>query len=66
MEGLYKTPFEKFAPTSPYGTPAQIAEFLEAFVEVGCREINIIPVAATPHEATEAVAEVRHLLTTSR
>ncbi len=62
MEGLYNTPFEKFERTSPYGSPAQLGEFLQPFIDVGCRDINIIPVAATPHEATEAVAEVRRLL----
>ncbi len=62
METLYTTPFENFERTTPYGTPADVAAFLADYVSVGCREINIIPVAATSEEAINSVAEVRRLL----
>lgn len=65
METLYQTPFEKFERTTPYGTPADVAAFLADFVAVGCREFNIIPVAATAQESIESVAEVRRLLRSS-
>jgi alkanesulfonate monooxygenase SsuD/methylene tetrahydromethanopterin reductase-like flavin-dependent oxidoreductase (luciferase family) len=62
MEALYKTPFEKFERYSPYGTAADVAAELAPFLEAGCRDINVIPAAASAGEATEGVAEVRRLL----
>ena len=62
MEGLYKTPFEKFERWSPYGTPEDVAAFLRNYVDVGCVDLNLIAVAAHEGEAIEGVAEVRRLL----
>ncbi len=62
MEGLYRTPFEKFERWSPWGTPAAVADALAPFVEAGCAHLNIIPVAGSTTEAVAAVAEVRDRL----
>ena len=64
MESLYRTPFEKFERYTPYGNPADIADALRPFLEVGCRNVNLIPVASSPEEAVAGVAEVRRLLHT--
>jgi len=62
MESLYRTPFTKFEKYTPYGTPADVANGLDAYVAAGCREFNLIPAAAHPDEAIASVAEVRRLL----
>ena len=62
MESLYRTPFAKFEKYTPYGTPEDVAIRLAPYVAAGCREFNMIPVAADPAEAIESVAEVGRLL----
>ena len=66
MERLYKLPFEKFERWSPCGTAADVAEFLQPYVHVGCREFNLIAVADSDRETIEGVAEVRRLLRIER
>jgi alkanesulfonate monooxygenase SsuD/methylene tetrahydromethanopterin reductase-like flavin-dependent oxidoreductase (luciferase family) len=63
METLYRTPFDRFERFVPHGTPAEVADALLPFLEAGCRDLNLIPVAAGVDEAVDAVAEVRSLLT---
>src|SRR6476619_1431490 len=36
MEGFYQIPFDRFERYSPFGTPADIAEFLAPYVDAGC------------------------------
>jgi alkanesulfonate monooxygenase SsuD/methylene tetrahydromethanopterin reductase-like flavin-dependent oxidoreductase (luciferase family) len=62
MEGLYRTPFERFERYSPCGTPADVADALAPFVGAGCTTFNLIPRAADPSDTIDAVAEVRRLL----
>ena len=62
MEEFYRVPFEKFERHTPYGTPADIAEFLDPFVEAGCRTVNLTMCAETFEEAVEGAAEVKRLL----
>ena len=62
MEDLYRIPYEKFEKWSPFGTPTEVAAFLRPYLSVGCKDINIIPVAKNPQAATDAVAEVAALL----
>lgn len=66
MEALYRTPFAKFERFVPVGTPAAVADALRPFVDAGCRDLNLIPVAASADEAIDAVGEVRSLLAGSR
>jgi len=62
MQDMYRIPFEPFERYSPYGSPAEIAEFLAPYVEAGCTRFNVMPVAATPEHEVEAVAEIRERL----
>jgi alkanesulfonate monooxygenase SsuD/methylene tetrahydromethanopterin reductase-like flavin-dependent oxidoreductase (luciferase family) len=62
MEGLYRTPFEKFDRYIPYGTPEQVAEFIAPFIKAGASTINFIPFAETDETAIDAVAETCDLL----
>lgn len=62
MEGLYRTPFEKFERWIPHGTPAEVAEFVAPFAEAGATTVNFIPFAGSDEAGIDAVAEVRALL----
>ena len=62
MRDLYRIPFEPFERYSPYGTSAEIAEFLAPYVEAGCTRFNVMPVADSPEREVEAVAEIRERL----
>ena len=62
MENMYRIPFESFERYSPYGSPAEIADFLAPYAEAGCTRFNIMPVASSPQYEVEAVAEIRERL----
>lgn len=59
MEGMYRTPFERFERYTPFGTAREVAEFVAPYVEAGARHINLITVQETPEESVERAAEVR-------
>jgi len=62
LEEFYGLPFERFARYAPAGPPAEVAAALAPFRDAGCTNLNLIPVAADPERAIEAVAEVRERL----
>lgn len=62
MRTFYQMPFEPFERYSPYGTPADVAEFLASYVEAGCSVFNVIACAVDHETAVSGVAEVRRLL----
>jgi len=62
MQDMYRVPFERFEKYSPYGTPDEIADFLAPYAEAGCRDFNVMAVAASTEHAIEGVAEVRQRL----
>lgn len=62
MEKFYQIPFDRFERYSPYGTPADIAEYLHPFVEAGCETINLTICADTIDAGVEGAAEVKRLL----
>ncbi len=64
MEGVYGIPFERFDRYVPRGTPADIAEALRPYVEVGCRTFNLLAQTDDPAGLPAAVGEVRRLLAT--
>jgi alkanesulfonate monooxygenase SsuD/methylene tetrahydromethanopterin reductase-like flavin-dependent oxidoreductase (luciferase family) len=64
MEDLYGIAFERFERWVPYGTAQDVAAALTPYLDAGCRDINLIPVAADDDQAVEGVAEVRRLLNT--
>lgn len=62
MEDFYRIPFERFEKYSPYGTPAEIAEFLAPYRDAGCQLFNIMPIAESETAGIAAVAEIRRRL----
>ncbi|HZP28542.1 MAG TPA: LLM class flavin-dependent oxidoreductase [Acidimicrobiia bacterium] len=62
MEDLYRIPFERFERTSPYGTPADVAGALSAYVDAGAHTIDVIAVGADQQQALEAAAAARERL----
>ena len=62
MEAMYRVPFERFEKYSPYGTPAEVADFLRPYVASGCRFFNLMPIASSPEAGIDAVAEIRERL----
>jgi alkanesulfonate monooxygenase SsuD/methylene tetrahydromethanopterin reductase-like flavin-dependent oxidoreductase (luciferase family) len=66
MQAFYHMPFEPFERYSPYGTPAQVAEFLGPYIEAGCSSFNVIPCAADHERAVAGVGELKTLLTARR
>lgn len=59
MEKMYRVPFDRFERYSPSGGPEEVAEFLAPYVEAGCSEFNVMPVAGSTEEGIDAIAEVR-------
>ena len=59
MENFYHVPFERFEKYSPYGTAAEVAEFLSRYKHAGCELFNIMPIAASEEAGIDAVAEIR-------
>jgi alkanesulfonate monooxygenase SsuD/methylene tetrahydromethanopterin reductase-like flavin-dependent oxidoreductase (luciferase family) len=62
MLGMYGIPFEPFEKYSPYGSPAEVADFLAPYLETGCEDINLMGVAESSETTIDAVAEVRERL----
>lgn len=58
MEAMYRMPFAAFEKYSPYGTPAEVADFLVPYIESGANVMNIKPCAANESQSIELVAEV--------
>jgi alkanesulfonate monooxygenase SsuD/methylene tetrahydromethanopterin reductase-like flavin-dependent oxidoreductase (luciferase family) len=62
MEAFYRLPFERFERYCPYGTAADVAEFLAPYVAAGCAEFNLIPQSPGDDQAIAGAAEVKRLL----
>jgi len=62
MEAFYRLPFDVFERYTPYGTPAEVAEFFVPFLDAGLRRLDITPCAASDGAAIEGAAEVKLLL----
>lgn len=58
MEAFYRVPFESFEKYTPYGTPAEVADQLSAYVEAGCSMFNLKVVAKTDADSIEATGEI--------
>jgi len=57
MQAFYGLPFERFEKYTPYGTAADVAEFLATYVEAGCTEFNLV--AQGPDEESTVAAVAR-------
>jgi alkanesulfonate monooxygenase SsuD/methylene tetrahydromethanopterin reductase-like flavin-dependent oxidoreductase (luciferase family) len=66
MEASYAMPFERFERYTPCGSPADVAAWLEPYVEAGCRCFNFVAEAGGLEEAIAAVAEVKKALAPQR
>ncbi len=42
MQAFYKIPFEQFEKYTPFGTPADIAEFIAPYIAAGCAHVNLV------------------------
>ncbi len=62
MEAMYRVPFDRFERYTPYGTPAEVAEFIARYVEAGARHINLVPAQGSLEETVERAAEIREAL----
>ncbi len=62
MEDFYRIPYERFEKYSPYGTAAEVAEFLAPYRDAGCRLFNIMPIAESEEAGIDAVGEIARLL----
>jgi alkanesulfonate monooxygenase SsuD/methylene tetrahydromethanopterin reductase-like flavin-dependent oxidoreductase (luciferase family) len=62
MEDFYRMPFQRFEKYSPYGTAAEVADFLAGYRDAGCTLFNIMPLADTDSAGIAAVAEIRRRL----
>ncbi len=62
MEGFYQLPYERFEKYSPYGTAAEVAEFLAPYVAAGCTTFNLIPQSPDIETAVDGAAAVKRLL----
>ena len=62
MENMYRVPFERVEKYSPYGDPAEIADFLSPYVEAGCRFFTLMPLAESTEAGIDAIAEIRERL----
>jgi alkanesulfonate monooxygenase SsuD/methylene tetrahydromethanopterin reductase-like flavin-dependent oxidoreductase (luciferase family) len=58
MQSLYRLPREKFQHVAPAGTPAEVADWLGAFVDAGATHVTVVPVAESVEAGIDAVAEV--------
>ena len=62
MENFYHVPFARFEKYSPYGTAAEVADFLARYRDAGCELFNIMPIAEDDAAGIDAVAEIRQRL----
>jgi alkanesulfonate monooxygenase SsuD/methylene tetrahydromethanopterin reductase-like flavin-dependent oxidoreductase (luciferase family) len=62
MEGFYKTGFERFERYTPYGSAADVAEFLSPYVAAGATVLNLTPCGSDRDAEVELLAEVKRLL----
>ena len=66
MEAAYGLPFERFERYIPCGSPADVAAWLEPYVEAGCRCFNFVAEAGGLEQAIAAVGEVKKALAPQR
>ena len=61
MQAFYRLPFEAFEKYTPYGTPAEVAEFMAPYVEAGCEHLNFV-VADAPDAILDRALAVQEAL----
>ena len=63
MERFYRMSFEPFERYTPCGSAAEIADFLQPYVDAGATTLNLAPCGADRTTEIETAAEVKQLLT---
>jgi alkanesulfonate monooxygenase SsuD/methylene tetrahydromethanopterin reductase-like flavin-dependent oxidoreductase (luciferase family) len=59
MQSFYQLPFDTFERYCPYGTPKDIADALQPYVDAGCRSFNLIAGSGDQDEIIQGAVEVR-------
>ena len=62
MERFYRMSFEPFERYTPCGTAADIAAFLQPYVDAGARTLNLTPCGPAREAEFQTVADVKRLL----
>ena len=62
MERFYRMSFEPFERYTPCGRAADIAEFLQPYVDAGATTLNLTPCGPDRATEIETVAEVKRML----
>ena len=62
MERFYRMSFEPFERYTPCGTAADIAAFLQPYVDAGARTLNLTPCGPDREAEFQTVADVKRLL----
>ena len=62
MEGMYRVPFNRFERYTPFGTAAEVAEFIAPYVEAGARHVNLVLAQGSPEENVLRAVEIQEAL----
>jgi alkanesulfonate monooxygenase SsuD/methylene tetrahydromethanopterin reductase-like flavin-dependent oxidoreductase (luciferase family) len=62
MERFYGVPFSAFERYTPYGSPAEVAEFLRPYVDAGVQQFNITPCGDPDEDLVALTGEIRRAL----
>ncbi len=62
MENMYRIGFDRFERYTPYGPPADVADFLRPYVESGCTRFHLAAVAESDEALIAHAAEIKRLL----
>ena len=65
MQAVYRLPFDKFERYSPYGSAADVADFLGPYVDAGCTTFNLIPCGDDLDTVISMATEIHGLLAAS-
>ena len=63
MQSTYRLPYDKFERYSPFGSAAEVADFLGPYVEAGCTTFNLIPCGDNTDTVITMASEIHRQLT---
>ena len=63
MQAIYRLPYEKFERYSPFGSAAEVTDFLAPYVEAGCTTFNLIPCGDDVDTVITMATEIQQQLT---
>jgi alkanesulfonate monooxygenase SsuD/methylene tetrahydromethanopterin reductase-like flavin-dependent oxidoreductase (luciferase family) len=63
MQAIYRLPYDKFERYSPFGSTAEVADFLAPYVEAGCTTFNLIPCGDDLDTVITMATEIQQQLT---